>query len=985
MQKIFLGNINKRMLLASCAAIVAFGFALPAVAQTSAADKPSVEASADADSSESIVVTGTRLKRAELDAPIPVQVLTSEQIKASGATNVADAVNQIPSLGVPFGRFTRTAGGDELGTTTLNLRNLGSNRTLVLVDGQRQISGVTNATIVDLFTIPTALVERVEVSTGGASVAYGADAVGGVVNFIMKRNYEGLTIDAQYGITKYGDGADRTVTAAYGKNFADGRGNFTISGSYNSSTEINGVDRKFRSDNCVFAPVPGAGVNTSPKQTIKCNAFLQSTDENGILLGAADGTQYTFANNGALAPYVPGNDLGNGFTQGGTGFDFASVVQIQNPNERYLINGGLSFEFSPALRLSAEAKYVRSRSVAPYQPTGTFYVYIDPLNNGNFTLISRDNPFLPNDPRITQLFDDNSDFVLLSKFGTDTGKRDLTTDRETFQARLVAEGRIGIGDFAYRAAYQYGQTKNNFDLTNTYISDRFAWALDATGDVAGVVPGNAPGAPACRATVAAYTANPAGGSPNPAINVCKPLNVFGFGNASAAALAYINTTIRNRESLQQQIASFQVNGSLITLPAGPVAVAAGLEWRQETSRQRPDDFYLNATTFEGSRVNNDGRFGVKEAFGEISIPLLKDKPFFERLTLEGGARISDYSTAGTSTTYRGGVVWAPIRDIRFRAGYSVAVRAPNIGELFLPASQSFSSLEDPCDSININLGPNPTQRQANCLTLVGAGYVDPTRGITKAITVSGNLGLGVETARTLTFGAVLQPGFIPNLTITADYFRIPIRNAITQLDAGDIVTGCVDSYSSINNPLCALVTRSALGNNPAKGITDVKTTFLNVASFVTSGIDFTANYRLNLNTAGSLDFALSGTYLDTLNSSSSVGAAPVDSVGVRGIPKWRANLRTTWSIGDLATTWTARYAGRTYIDNVTPANFSPTGTAPQVFNDINLRLKVEKRFEIFAGANNLFNLQPIGGINNFSVNSGDVIGRFMYAGVTVKY
>jgi iron complex outermembrane recepter protein len=234
-------------------------------------------------------------------------------------------------------------------------------------------------------------------------------------------------------------------------------------------------------------------------------------------------------------------------------------------------------------------------------------------------------------------------------------------------------------------------------------------------------------------------------------------------------------------------------------------------------------------------------------------------------------------------------------------------------------------------------------------------------------------------------GFVFQPRFAPDFSLTVDYYKIPITGAIAQVSAQDIIDGCVDSYTSINNPLCALITRTPTGLNANKGITDVNVTYVNIGSLSTTGIDFTANYKWNLSEYGTVATSLTGTRLDTLTSNFSVGAAAIDSVRTSGAPKWRANLRTSWVLGDFTTSWTARYASETYLDNVTPTNFSPRGTARIVLHDVSLRWKSPFKAEFFVGANNLFNLQPKLGINNFSIPSGDTIGRFIYTGVSIKY
>lgn len=970
------GKRLSRLALASASALALL--TSEAAAQSTAAGRPATEAESDDD--EEIVVTGSRLRRGVEETPIPVTTVSTEDIELSGATYISDIVNEIPALGQGTGRtnaigIAPSGGAFGVGSSLLNLRNLGSTRTLVVVDGRRHVGGVPGNTAVDVNTIPTALVDRVEVSTGGASVAYGADAVSGVVNFILKRDFEGFRFDAQSGVHDEGDGADYYLAGTGGLNFGDGRGNATLNVSWNQSGGIDGADRKNIARNTTYGvnPANTSATDGIPARILFDDIRFATTAANGLLQNFVTGRQVTFSDDGTPRVFNPGQSIGGGQAVGGDGLNIVPLTIVATPVERLLVDGRLRYEIVEGASVFVEGKYAWSEAVNATQPAGDFFTFF-----GTSTLfaIRRDNPFLPApgaNAAVDQLFAVNPNLVLLSRFGADVGRRTTTLERDLYRVIVGVEGELpGLG-WNYEAYYQYGETRATLTNEGTRNNARFRQAVDAIRD------------PMTNQIVCRDPAARAAG--------CVPLNLFGFNRSDPAALDYISETSRNLGILRQQVINGSVSGDLFKLPAGGVAFAAGVEWRKEESETRPSANLLDGSTFDGAVVPLPGAYDVLEGFAELSVPILADRPFFKLLSVEGGARYSDYSTVGGTWAWRAGAQWALSDDIRFRGGYAKAVRAPNITELFTPLARSAGSIADPCDERNLTLGINPQRRQANCRQLVPVGFRDANAQVTKSIFVSGNPDLKEETAKTITAGVVLTPRFVPRLSLKVDFYDIVLEDAIGQPNALGIVNSCVDLFDSVDNPFCPLVTRATTGLNPG-AITSVRTQVLNFNRLETRGVDFEANYSLPLGGLG-LDAALGlrvvGTYLEKLNVRQSANALELNKdAGQLGAPKWRFNTQAVYTQGPLTFSWMLRYVGPQQLDvqDNDAEGSDPAGFDAQTYSDLQARLRLDERFAFYLGVDNLFdNLPPRGSRtagNNPSVIY-DQAGRFLYAGVDVRF
>jgi iron complex outermembrane recepter protein len=943
-------------------------------------------AAAEDDATE-IIVTGTRIARPDNQLPSPITSFDARSIVLSGKTNLTDFLSQSPALIGSENNNANAGSNAGIGTTGLNLldlRNLGTERTLVLIDGRRHVAAVPGSASIDINSIPTDLVERVDVVTGGASAIYGADGVTGVVNFIMKRNFEGLTARAQAGISSQGDAGNRFFAITGGKNFADGRGNLTLNYEYNKDDRL---DSQSRSRNrsvtsFTFARNPDDQNSDDPavpdRILVNDVRFYDSSRGGGIDVDF-DGLP-DFQSNGT--PFDAGRFIPNFFQQGGSGTPSADYIGDLLPlSERHAVNGLFRFALSDSINIFAQGKYVKTKSFSLSQPTFDFYLQIEP-----------DNPYIPASLRQTAI--DNGGF-LLNRDNFDFGTRGEDIDRRTLRTVLGFDGKIS--DHAkFEVSYVYGQSKvKNLRQGNRY-NDRFLAALDAV-----VNPAN--GQITCRSSLDSTAApNQPFGTVFPgfisftpgANSGCVPVNLFGEGSPSPQSLNFFTVTSRDTSKITQHVVSGSLNGDfgdLFELPGGPIAFALGAEYRKETSRSVPAPEDTSGATFGNIIFPSRGAYSVKEAFAELNLPLLKDVSFAQLLSVGGAIRLSDYSTVGKTTTWKFDGLYAPIPDITFRATIAQAVRAPNIGELFDASSQTFEGITDPCDAGE--LGNGEAVRAANCAAILSAaGVANPaTFNDTNSATIpgisSGNAALNEETARTKTVGVILQPRFLKGFSIAVDGYDIKLKNAITQVSAQQLADLCVDQ-PSISNLFCAAITRQVGGVNAGR-INGFQVQPLNVASFRTRGIDFTVNYRFAPGNLGVFNARLVGGYLARLETIGTPGAEPTNNRNRSFAPKWVGNFDLTYSKGPLTLNYGLSYVGRTYRFTRALTEAQPDIVDAKYIKhkakyeqDIQISYDVNGSFSLYGGVNNIFDQKPSIGTTSTIV---DAKGRFLYVGAKVSF
>jgi len=910
---------------AAAAALAAGWLAQPAAAQTAAPAATQDGTAADPD----IVVTGSRLKQTREDTIAPVTTLTADQIAISGQENIGRALNNLPSMGVGFNDANSQGNAASQGLNLVNLRRLGTNRTLVLVNGRRQVPGEPLTSSVDLNTIPATLIERADVSLGGASAVYGADAVSGVVNLILKKNYEGLEARARGGITSRGDGESYGGTLTAGKSFDGGRGNVTFAGFYDRVEGVQAVDRNYASN----------GLNTISNPDPKGPAFIHApnirfngiNDPGTFYIG---NTPYTFANDGSsFRPYDFGA-VGNrgGRSIGGDGGFFEKYDNLSLPTTRYVANLLVNYEFSPAAHFFFEGRYAKTKVLGFWQPPEDPVQYDPPF-------ISINNPYVSTALR-TALAQAGQNGLYLSRNNNDFGRRGSDSRRDLMQFTTGFDGDLG-GGWSYNVFGAYGRNIDNIGLLNGRLQDRFLESVD-------VVQG--PNGPQCASATARA-------------NGCLPLNLLGLTTADPKAIAYSSFNDRYRKTSTLVNGGASITGTLFTLPAGPVQTAAGIEYRRDTARTFPSAQVQAGNSFYPQESPVSGVVVTKEVFGELRVPLLKDFVLGRELSAQGAFRVSDYNTNGTQWSWNAGGSYTPFEGMRFRAMRSKSVRAPNIGELFSPANAGYFFGDDPCDALQVSLSPN---RATNCAALgVPANYNAPTNGKTILGRFGGNPKLDPETAMTWTVGMTLTPPRIPGLSISVDYFNVDIRNAIGNVPAQTILNNCVDQAVSVaSNPNCAAITRDPT----TKAVTSVSAVNLNIGRLLTDGIDFNVNYGWNLSAIaaslpGRITLNLTGTYLSRLryftdaNDPSSVTRQD----GVLGNPNWSMLGSATYSLPRFSITWQARYLGSqwiTYYRGITPSRFDLPFTGVKTYHDLSIGYDISDRMGLQVNVMNLFDTKP---------------------------
>jgi iron complex outermembrane receptor protein len=992
---------SRGLLTASVAALAIANLAPPAAAQTAVAGQPDDGASQEAPAQEdsAIVVTGSRIARPEFAAPNPIQAYDAETIERSGETNIVQFLVDSPAL---LGSVTSsdTAGSNygsalTVGGNYLDLRNLGTARTLVLVDGRRHVAGRPESAAVDINTIPLDLIERVDVLTGGASAVYGADGVSGVVNFIMKRDFEGLRLRGQAGISGRGDVGSRYIGVTAGKNFGDGRGNLTLAYEYAQDDRFSQLQRlNYGRTGPTYRFVANQADPFDDDQTSPDYLPLRDLRWADTSPGGAFDLDYDFVPDftGEGKVYDRGAVLENEpFTIGGDSTLQEIYFGDTNPaNERHVANLLASFEVSPALRLFANGKYARSKAETFSQPVYDLYVQI-----------YGDNAYL------NQRFGSAvvGDALLLGRDHLDFGIRRASADRETIRGVVGADGEIA-DNLRYELSYTFGQTRASA-LSQSRLRDRYFAAIDAVvnpanGQVTCRI--NLPGQTVVQnfgyiATQQYGTINPATGNyEGPATTFrpgeCVPLNIFGNGAPSQAAKDFVYVDDLERLRIRQHVVSGFVRGdtgSFFNLPGGPVGFAVGAEYRKESSRFDPSEWNEAGLLLDASQAFADrGEFDVKEAFGELDLPVLKDLPFANLLSVGGAVRFSDYSTVGRTTTWSVNGVYSPVQDITFRGTLSQAVRAPNLNELFGAPSGTYEFIPDPCGIDRITDGTST--RQANCTTILNALGISPAAFDPAGDAISpdntsllgrsgGNRALQEESARTWTAGVVLRPSFVPGLQIAADWYDIRIRNAINTPTARELAELCVDQ-PTIDNVYCANLSR-----DPVTGyISDYLTQPANVASFDTEGLDVVVNYRVRPGSLGTFNFRLAGNYLHKLQFVPTVGAEIDDDrleAGARA-PEFSGNADITWSSGPVTLNYGINYFSKTLRPTREEYEADPDYTSSEFLyikerweHELQGSIDIDKRFTFYAGVNNLFDTKPDVGLSNYPVSS---VGRFFYAG-----
>jgi outer membrane receptor protein involved in Fe transport len=975
------------------------------------ATQGSTVAAATADESQTIVVTGSRIAQPNLTSASPVTVVAAQEIKLQGATRIEDVINNLPQS---FATQSSSVSNGSNGTATANLRNLGDQRTLVLVNGRRLMPGDPNSTssAADLNVIPSALIKRVDVLTGGASSVYGSDAVGGVVNFVLDNEYEGISIDTNYGLYNHKnrskrfqqlsdnsnipapggqtfDGRQFDISLKMGVGTEDGRGHVVGYVGYRKIAAIEQGDRDYSS--CGLNAPAG---NNGPDYV--CGGSATAFPANFTLGDAAeDGppTSYTLNANGDL---VAGTSL----------YNANPLNYYQRPDKRYTAGFLASYEVSDAFKPYTEFMFMEDRTVAQLAPSGDF---------SNTSTINCDNPLLSGlqaatfcratnlvtDDNGVQVFRNpdgstyNRGTVFIGRRNVEGGARQADLTHTSYRIVVGAKGDIARG-VSYDVYGQYGTTKYNQIYRNEFSVSKTTRALDVIAGPNGV--------PTCRSVID-------GSDP-----ACVPLNIFGTAAITPAALAYVQQNGFQQGDTKEKIVSGSVTflgdeyGIKTPWSDDGIGLNVGAEYREESLNLEVDEGFLTGDLAGqgGPTLPVAGKYNVKEAFAELRVPLVTDKPFFHELSLEGGFRFSDYSLSGSVTSYKGLLTWAPVRDITLRGGYNRAVRAPNVQELFVSQSVQIDGATDPCAGTRAELtaaGVTAAQCALTGLPVSQYGLVTPNPSEQYNGLLGGNVNLAPEKADTYTAGLVLQPSFLPGFNATVDAFRIKVKGIIGTIGADTIIAQCI---ASGDPTLCGFINRDAGANytlwqTPQGYISD---TNVNAGTLTTQGIDVGANYTLRTDTAGTFALAVSGTYVDKFNSAKA--GASFDCAGFYGAQclfpqsKWRHQARLSWtSANGIGISGRWRYLSATKYERTSSdadlagSSFVLDRRVPaQSYFDLAVTARVADKLNFRIGANNILDksppilsqsASPIGSYGNGNTYPGiyDANGRYLFVGLTI--
>jgi len=923
------------------------GIAAAAEAERGASDGEGESAATEDDGA--ITVTGTRLQTSGFDAPTPVSVINEEQLQRAAPTRISDFVNQLPALAGSNTPRTNKGliGNGIVGANLLNLRNLGVSRTLVLLNGKR-VTPTTLTGAVDVNTLPTSLVNRVDVVTGGASAAWGSDAVAGVVNFVLDTKFEGLKMDAQAGISGEGDASNRSLGASFGTSFADGKGHVVFSGQYTRDGQALYASRKWFKG-YKFVPNPLAGTAGQPTFVVAPWAAQLANNTGVVISGPLKG--YYFGDDGSLAgTNFPTAGIAGNFYSGDKAvfdrlYDQSKFQQASIPSEQYTLFGHASYDFSDSVSLFAEASFAdnknRSRQ-ANYTRVGA-----------NGITVARDNFYMPAAVR-TAMVNANLTALPVNIFNSKLGYIDYGTHRKNYRGLIGLEGELGNG-WKWDVYYQNGKLKSAIVADDMPIPGNYNLAIDVVDNPA------KPGSPICRSTLT----NPADG--------CLPLNPFGSVVPGDSVLAYVTGQSRQDLTYKQQVAAMNLSGSLFALPAGDVSFAIGAEYRKESAKAVADPISQASRFWAGNFKGFTGKFNAKEAYVELGVPVLQDSALGKSLDINLAGRITDYSVSGTVKTWKAGFSYAPVDGVDFRLTRSRDIRAPNLQELFQPGLVSNVAIFDPFRA-NENYRMFQTQ--------------------------SGNLDLKPEAADTLTFGVVLSPGFLPGFRASVDYYDIKIKGAIATNTSQFIINQCAAGIQLF----CNAITRAAPIAPATVGlITAINLKPFNARSERAKGIDFEVSYTRPVGDS-TLDFRVLANYVKTLSIDVLESPLPITRAGevsnntgaAEGVPHWRGTASVTYDSPGFVGQLKGRYIGSGIFDDVyTPAIVDRNSVGSVFYLDAYMAFKIgeERKSEFFLGVDNVFNKAPpivSPNDNSNTVASGtnvflyDVLGRYFKAGFRFK-
>ncbi|MEP6883569.1 MAG: TonB-dependent receptor [Gammaproteobacteria bacterium] len=980
------------------------------------ADTPSASAEA-ADKTESIepiVVTGSRISRRDYQSDSPIVTIDQSTLAAAGQPTLDRAIGEMPQFAAAQGMSevgdvqgsTGFAGGQAYG----DLRGLGPNRALVLMDGRRLMSSNPNGSI-DLNTIPMSMIENVEIITGGASSTYGSDAIAGVLNFKLRQNFSGAELNVTHGATTHGDGATEHVSALLGGNFADNRGNAVVAFEYSERGAVHGADRPFFQNIRELARPP-EGI--MPAGTFGAAPTIDAV--NNVLAGYPGTTPIagTGLYNGSLGVNTDGSiftdlaapncvqnyrgigqkgvNIGKGCTQVQVGL--GNFFAIQVPLTKYNVFARTTYKLGDNVSAYAQFNFMESSSRDETAGGST--------GPGKEFFVPMDNPFVVNNAALQSILASRtadpanpgalSQPLVLTKLLAASGNRIQTFKYDVYQAVTGFTGSIPGTDLTWDVYSSFGRTVFNNQQQNDSSKAAFAAILDGTANYHGAT-GDCVG----------YAWNP-----------------FGSNPLSAGCKEFATRDNSNVNTMTQKNVEGTVQGKIVPLPAGDLRFALGADYRGSSFDYQPDHGLVTNDSFSyDTSIPTSGTQNVREVFGELLIPVLSNLPFVEELSLDLGARRSQYDGFGGVNTWKADLTWKPVSTVAVRGGYAKAIRAPSLGELFAPTVTGNLNIGagpnagDPCATGSVfRSGANTAQVAALCQAqgIPSALYPTYTYGVDSVHgTSGGNPNLTPETAETFSVGTVWSPHFDNALTrkfqVSVDYYHISISNAVGSLSLTDILPRCFNS-DGISNPAysaaniyCQQITRDHNTGDIVLGHEGL----LNLASYKTDGVDTQIDWSfgldaLGLNNAGTFRLNSLIAYTHTFKVASLPGSPVLDYAGSIGNtdvspemahPHWKANTSFGYAIGPVSAAVHWRYiAAMKHQDLVVDPTATTPGVGAYSYFDIDAHWAVVNHLELTAGLTNITNKDPpfvSGQPLTTDTATYDIIGRTYYVGFKAKF
>lgn len=968
---------------------------------------------------EEVVVTGSRIPRAGFDTMLPANVLSSDFIERRGYTNIGDALNEVTSFGSP-GSSAGVAGANSsnqsaysAGQSYVNFFGLGSQRTLTLVNGRRFVSSSAASLFtnqapgvqVDLNAIPGSMVDRVEtISVGGAPV-YGADAIAGTVNVILKDDFEGFEISTSYGeAMDEGDMGETTFEMLFGGSFDDGRGNIVV------GLEINDREGAIKSDRDHLAAgwqwrtetedtgfdrvlIPNGTANIVANGGVITSVGTPPLPNFGLGAVTPEGGYLAFQPDGSLGPYDVGLPTGDAvWSIGGDGLFFPAVNSLYTPVNRKIATVFANYELTDNIELFGEM-YIADTETKELVNQSAYQSYFFSQESAELTF-SADHPLLT-DTAKAQLADLGLASFDLHRASADLGDNRSKNEGELWRVVAGAKGTFEIADRSvdWDIAWTKGESKSTI-TSNETINDRFFYALDVV-DV-----GNGPECrvvadPSSRPTDPASALGSSAFLPTNVFDDCVPLDLFGEGRPSAEAIDYVSANATAKSILEQEVFSFNANMGLFQLPAGEFSLAIGFEHREESASFATDGVTSLGIGRSVPVKATSGGYDTDEWYAEIYVPVVSpdmDIPFVHAASIEGAFRQVDNSLAGKDDIYTYGGRFAPVEDLEFRGNVTRSVRAPAITELFLPLSGTNSFAADPCDQTNVDSGPAPANRRANCI----AAGIDPdnfssnVRNASVQGRTGGNLDLANEVADGFTYGVVIRPRWVQDLSVAIDYVDIEIEDAIESFSLTNIMESCYDA-GSYPNSFCGQFERGADGQVPP--IDAFTSGYVNAGVRTMRGItvEFDWSSELNswpgfknLSNPGML--AVSGNMFFPRENESLVLGAVNDNLDLPSMAKEQVQVNLTYFWNNLSVLWQTRYIGETVVETDISDTRYPDDSLDAVFlHNVGVAYEFNEKIRLNLNINNLLDEEP----EKSAVARGydvqyDNIGRYLRAGITMS-